>query len=112
MTKSELRIDVLGTSFSLTVDEDLVTAQSVYGHYKTFIENVRKNYAVEDPLKIAIIAGLLLQDGVLKLRTSQRTSKGAIDTIQAEIEAEKNISDLIKKMDNVLSTASPENDNA
>jgi len=103
MTKSELRVDLLGASFSIALEEDELYVQTVYGRYRTLIENVTKSTAVKDPLKIAILAGLQLCDEVLKLRTNQKTSRGALESL----EAERNILDLIQKLDNVLGESLP-----
>jgi len=103
MTKSELRVDLLGASFSIALEEDELYVQTVYGRYRTLIENVTKSTAVKDPLKIAILAGLQLCDEVLKLRTNQKTSRGALESL----ETERNILDLIQKLDNVLGESLP-----
>jgi hypothetical protein len=84
MSKSDLRVDILGTSFSITVDEDALYVESLLGRYRRMIENTQKTTGLEDPLKTAIIAGFLLCDEVEKLRARENSGIGAFESMQAE----------------------------
>ena len=84
MPKSDLRLDLLGASFSITVDEDAVYLKILLDRYRRIIENTQKTTGVEDPLKIAIITGFLLCDEVEKLRARENTGLGVYDSMQAE----------------------------
>jgi cell division protein ZapA (FtsZ GTPase activity inhibitor) len=66
MSKSDLRIDILGASFSITVDEDPVYLENLLNRYRLVIENTKKITGLEDPLKVSIIAGFLLCDELEK----------------------------------------------
>jgi len=84
MPKSDLRVDILGTSFSITVDEDALYLQTLLGRYQRMIENTQKTTGLRDPLKTAIIAGFLLCDEVEKLRARENSGIGALESMQAE----------------------------
>ncbi|MDR2481089.1 MAG: cell division protein ZapA [Spirochaetaceae bacterium] len=97
MIKSEIRIDLLGASFSLTVDEDPVYLQTLLGRYRAVIENTQKNTGLSDPLKIAILAGFQLCDNLEKLRNDIYGKN-----TRESIEAEKRLLSLIDKIDKTL----------
>ena len=84
MPKSDLRLDLLGASFSITVDEDAVYLKILLDRYRRIIENTQKTTGLEDPLKISIITGFLLCDEVEKLRARENTGLGVFDSMQAE----------------------------
>ncbi|GMO33230.1 MAG: cell division protein ZapA [Termitinemataceae bacterium] len=83
MPKSDLRIDLLGTSFSVTVDEDPLYMESLMSRYRRLIENTQNITGLTDPLKTAILAGFQLCDEVEKLR-SREAGASVIDDLQAE----------------------------
>ena len=68
MEKSNLRIKVLGTSFSIAADEDSVYLEKILDHYRVVLENTKESTGVEEPLKLAILAGFLLCDEIEKLK--------------------------------------------
>ena len=103
MSKSEIRIDILGTSFSLSVEEDPVYLQTLLGRYKTLIENTQKTTALEDPLKLAILAGFQLCDELEKMRTHANSGEGVLESMAAE----NTLLSLIEKIDKVLLASTP-----
>jgi cell division protein ZapA (FtsZ GTPase activity inhibitor) len=66
---SSLRIDLLGTSFSISADEDSAYLESLLNRYRISIENTRKITGLTDPLKLAIMTGFLLCDDIQKLQS-------------------------------------------
>lgn len=98
MPKSDLRIDLLGTSFSVTVDEDAFYLKILLDKYRRVIENTRKTTGIEDPLKTAILAGFLLCDEAEKLRARENTGIGVFDSMKAE----ELTLDLINRIDKAL----------
>ncbi|MDR1148396.1 MAG: cell division protein ZapA [Spirochaetaceae bacterium] len=98
MPKTDLRVDLLGTSFSLTVDEDAFYLKILLDKYRRVIENTQKTTGIDDPLKTAIIAGLLLGDEVEKLRAHENTGLGVFESMQAE----ELTLDLINRIDKAL----------
>jgi hypothetical protein len=98
MQKSDLRVDLLGTSFTITVDEDAVYLKVLIDKYRRIIDNTQKTTGIEDPLKTAIVAGLLLCDETEKLRARENTGLGVFDAMQAEALTV----DLIDRIDKAL----------
>ncbi|GHT97447.1 cell division protein ZapA [Spirochaetia bacterium] len=100
MPKSGLRIDILGTSFSISADEESAYLDSLLNQYRLVIENTQKTTGLKDPLKVAIVAGFLLCDEIQKLH-KQPSSKS--EGILAESrEAEQLTLDLIARIDEAL----------
>ena len=66
--KGRLQIDLLGTSFALAADQPAEYLQSIYNHYKKVVSEVQQTSGVNDSLRVAIIAGILLSD---ELRTAK-----------------------------------------
>ncbi len=60
MAQDGLRIDLLGTSFSIKSDQDQAYLRKLLDRYKQVVENTRKGTGLQDPLKIAILAGIVL----------------------------------------------------
>jgi hypothetical protein len=98
MPKSDIRVDLLGTSFSITVDEDSFYVKLLLDRYRRIIESTQKTTGIEDPLKTAIIAGFLLCDEVEKLRARENSGLGVFNSIQAE----ELTLDLIDRIDKIL----------
>lgn len=95
MAKTSLHIELLGTAFSISADEDPVYLRSLLEDYRQIIENTRKLTGLEDPLKLALITGFLLCDDYKKL-TSQNPR------VRDSIEAEKLARELISRLDRAL----------
>jgi cell division protein ZapA (FtsZ GTPase activity inhibitor) len=95
VSKSDLRIDVLGTAFSITADEDPVYLETLLTRYRQVIANTKKITGLEDPLKVSIIAGFLLCDDLQKLSNQNPRIRDAV-------EAERLTQDLITRLDRAL----------
>jgi cell division protein ZapA (FtsZ GTPase activity inhibitor) len=93
MSKSDLRIDILGASFSIVADEDAAYLQGLLSRYYTAVENTQKSTGMKDPLKISILTGFLLCDEIQKLHTREPGTSG---------EAERLTLDLITRIDEAL----------
>jgi cell division protein ZapA (FtsZ GTPase activity inhibitor) len=91
MPVSDLRLDLLGTSFSITADEDPAYLREILERYRTAVADAQKNMGLKDPLKTAILTGFLLCDEVHKLR-----SRGGDD------ETERLTLNLIARIDEAL----------
>jgi hypothetical protein len=95
MEKGDLRIEILGVSFSITADEDPLYLEGLLNHYRKLIEDTQKVTSLKDPLKIAILAGFLLCDENEKIR------KGGGGAHEGR-EAEQLILDMIARIDEDL----------
>ncbi len=93
MPTGRLRIDILGTAFSISADEDQVYLDALMKRYSTFVEAARRSTGLEDPLKLSIVAGIMLSDDAEKARRG--LPRGTDD-------AERLTLDLIARIDEAL----------
>jgi mannose-6-phosphate isomerase len=64
--KNNLHIDVLGTSITISADEDREYLEALLETYKKYVESTRISSGLKDPLKIAVLTGFLLCEEVRK----------------------------------------------
>jgi len=64
----DLLIDILGTKFSITTNEDPVFLDKVLAQYRAAIDNTRNISGMKDSLRIAILTGFLLCAEINKLK--------------------------------------------
>lgn len=88
-----MRIEMLGTSFSVSTDEDTEYFSEVVEHFKAKVREIQSSVGTSDPLKIAILAGILASDDFIKLNGQQR---------RAGIEARGIADSLIRSLDEAL----------
>jgi cell division protein ZapA (FtsZ GTPase activity inhibitor) len=98
---NDLMIDVLGTKFSITTNEDSAFLDKVLTQYQAAIGNTRNISGMKDPLKIAILTGFLLCAEINKLKTQ-------LEREQTGVEQELNriTRDLIDCIDHVMEQTS------
>ena len=92
-----MKIDILGTSFTVQSDQDPAYLRDVSNFYSTKVEEIRRSVTTTDPLKISILAGLLIIDEYYKYKSGT----GNID-IKDTLEADKITKDLIHTLDQAL----------
>ena len=102
MAKNDLRIDILGTSFTISADEETEYLEKLLGKYRQTIENVQRISGLRDPLKIAVLTGFLLSDDLEKAETAKEKTEKS--TAEESGEAER----LTLRMISRLSDAVPE----
>jgi len=68
MEKRQLRIEVLGTSFTIQSDESAEHLARLSAYVKAKIEEVKGRYTFADPLTIAVLAALNIADDMFKSR--------------------------------------------
>ncbi|MDR1105748.1 MAG: cell division protein ZapA [Treponema sp.] len=92
MPKSDLRLDILGTSFSITADEERAYLEEILAQYGAALERTQEQTGLTDPLKLAILTGYLLSDEVYKLknRSGQEAEELTLDLIARIDEALEN----------------------
>jgi cell division protein ZapA (FtsZ GTPase activity inhibitor) len=77
MGDGQLKIDVLGASFTIQADEDPAYLKSVLSYLQRKVNTVQSAVPVEDPLKVAILAGFELVDELFKERRRSGASAPA-----------------------------------
>lgn len=90
-----MKIELLGTSFTIRSDEDPAHLDRVLSCLKEKLSQVTSSVRTQDPLKIAILAGLLLSDECIKLSDA---SAGKSEPDPAEREVEATATQLINKL--------------
>lgn len=99
MNKNRLSINILGTSFDIQADEPEEYLESIYEYYKSVINKLSENYSVKDPLRLSIIAGILLADEFFKERARV---DGLPADIKTSLEMERSAQRMIAQIDNVI----------
>ncbi|MDR0411583.1 MAG: cell division protein ZapA [Treponema sp.] len=100
MAKTNLCIDVLGTSFSIAAEEDSKYLNRLLENFKLKIETTQKETGLKDPLRVAILTGYLICDELQRAYDRQ-----AFDTervAHTEKEVEEITTRLIASIDEVL----------
>ncbi len=67
-----MQIELLGTSFNVQTDEDPEYFREVVELYRSKVAEIQRSVSTSDPLKIAILAGILASDDFLKLNGTHR----------------------------------------
>jgi len=93
----DLLIDVLGTKFSITTNEDSEFLDKILVQYRAAIANTQNISGMKDPLKIAILTGFLLCAEINKLKIQ-------VEKEQTGVEDELNriTRNLIDRVDQVM----------
>jgi cell division protein ZapA (FtsZ GTPase activity inhibitor) len=107
MPNSDLRLDILGTAFSITADEDAAYLEEILDQYRAAVKKTQSISNLKDPLKIAILTGFLLSDEIRKLRDRNGSEWG--EEAEAK-EAEALTLNLIARIDEALDNKQPFND--
>ena len=96
---NELHLDILGTSFSITVDEDEVYLQKVLAKYRAAVENTQSISGMSKPLNVAVLTGFLLCDEITRINEQFEGTS---------LEVEQRALNLIARLDQALKICSDE----
>ena len=69
-----MRIDLLGTSFTIQSDEDPAYIRNLVGYYRDKLTEVSQSVSTSDELKIAILGALTVVDELFKERHRTESS--------------------------------------
>ena len=105
--KGRLQIDLLGTSFALAADHPAEYLQAIYNHYKKVVSEVQQTSGVNDPLRVAIIAGILLSDELSKERLNPQ---GTLPQDETEVLIEQSARKMIEDIDSIIYSLTPSTD--
>ena len=98
MPENLLPVHLLGTSFSLKSTENLDYLKEVVAYYEEKVDETRRGVSLQDPLKIALLTGIVLADELIKERSRR---SGSLSAPEAD-EAERITQALIDKIDSIL----------
>jgi cell division protein ZapA (FtsZ GTPase activity inhibitor) len=100
MAKTNLRIDILGTSFSIAAEEDSEYLNRLLERYQLAVEETQNSTGLKEPLKVAILTGFLAYDKYL--RVCDRHAVEQEVSIHEEQETEAITRNLIARIDEIL----------
>ena len=95
--RHDLIIDVLGTSFCITVDKDPDYLDEVMAQYRFAIANTQGISGMKDPLKVAILTGFLLCDEINKQKIQNEEEQ-----VKTERILDKAMQNIITRIDQLL----------
>jgi len=65
---NDIRLDILGTSFTITADEDEEYLNKVLSQYRAAVNNTQNISGIKEPLNVAILTGFILCDEFNKIK--------------------------------------------
>lgn len=93
-----MKIELLGTSFTIQTDEDPAYLERVVDYYRKKVFEIQSGVRNADALKVAILSGMLAVDELFKERNRQNLESGS----PSDSEAEEITSRLLASLDRVL----------
>ncbi len=103
MGKGHVQIHLLGTSFTIQADEDPAYLSRVVEYLEKKVREIESSVSIKDPLRLAILTGILLADELFK----ERGGRGSADPDSAE--AERMTREIIERIDRSLREEESEN---
>ena len=90
---AELKLDILGTSFTITTDEEKAYLRKIMDKYRAAVETTQNISGITDPLNVAVLTGFILCDELNKAEQQLE---------EESIEINKRTMKLISKLDKAL----------
>lgn len=95
-----LPVEILGASFSLkTTDEDPAHLREVIAFFEKKVKETQQTVAITDPLKLAIISGIIIADELFK----ERSTAPRDGVVGETVERDEIITNLIERLNSALS---------
>lgn len=92
-----MKIEVLGTSFTVQSDQDPAYLREITEFFKQKVSDIQRSVSTSDPLKTSILAGLLVIDEYFKFRSGATPGNNP-----ESAEASRITLELIRELDKVL----------
>ena len=103
-----LKIDMLGTSFTIQANEDNQYLEKLLGYYKRITDDVKNIDSIKSPLQVAILSGIMICDELYKekqnkiaLENGESVAQISENSIDSD-EIQRITLEMIKKIDKVL----------
>lgn len=93
------QVDILGIKFSVQTDEPPERFNSLVDYYQKTAEDLKSKIGTTDPVKTAIIAGIIITDQLFKCRENKGQE---IPDPSTEKEISLAAEQMIRKIDEVL----------
>lgn len=104
----KLKIDMLGTSFTIQANEDNQYLEKLLGYYKRITDDVKNIDSIKSSLQVAILSGIMICDELYKEKQNKIALENGVFVSQ-DPEDSKNSDkiqritlEMIKKIDKVL----------
>ena len=97
-----LTINLLGTSFKINAHQDSQYLQELLTYYTGVVDNLREKLSEQDPLQIAILAGILISDELHTQKYSSNNQQIVTQNNDVLSEVENITTKLINSIDQVL----------
>jgi cell division protein ZapA (FtsZ GTPase activity inhibitor) len=90
---NELCLDILGTSFTITTDEDEEYLKKVLAQYTNAVGNTQRISGIGNPLNVAVLTGFMLCDEINRMKQQSENES---------TEAQKRTMNIIAALDQAL----------
>ncbi len=102
----KMKIEMLGTSFTIQANEDNEYLEKLLGYYKRITDDVNKIDSIRNPLQVAILSGIMICDELYKEKQNKVAMENGeyvpVVNDMDTIEIEKRTLDMISRIDKVL----------
>lgn len=102
----KLKIEMLGTSFTIQANEDNEYLEKLLGYYKRITDDVNKIDSIKNPLQTAILAGIMICDELYKEKQNKVAMENGeyvpVENDMDIMEIERRTQEMIAKIDKVL----------
>ena len=99
-------LDLLGVTFTITVDEETEYLEEILAQYRTAVENTKEIFKLKDPLTAAILTGFIVSEELHRIKTQIQGSE--IQNENEAREAEEVTNKIIERINSVLEDSSSE----
>ena len=103
-----LKIEMLGTSFTIQANEDNQYLEKLLGYYQRITDDVKRIDSIKSPLQVAILSGIMICDELYKekqnkiaLENGESVAQISENSIHSD-EIQRITLEMIKKIDKVL----------
>ena len=103
-----LKIEMLGTSFTIQANEDNQYLEKLLGYYQRITDDVKRIDSINSPLQVAILSGIMICDELYKekqnkiaLENGESVAQISENSIDSD-EIQRITLEMIKKIDKVL----------
>ena len=99
MQKNWLEVNILGSSFTIQSENDPLYLGEVIEYLNIKIDEINKEFSINDPLKISLLAAINLVDELFKTKKHININPGEVSD---SVEITKITEQLIDKIDESL----------
>ncbi len=102
----KLKIEMLGTSFTIQANEENEYLEKLLGYYKRITDDVSKIDSIRTPLQTAILSGIMICDELYKEKQNKVAMENGeyvpVENDMDSMEIERRTQNMIEKISKVL----------